>query len=1190
MAREVFNYQSASDYYRDVGEEAQLKAMKDCGLIDDDVDPEDITYFAREPKFDPYARNMHADYGFTYNDPDDDIITFPNGESFNILDVAGDSNFWDEYEKIIEEKEQEEITTNITKERSAEHMDENMKKLMDSSVNMFNQKVSEINGAANAVISGGLDRNSTSGRRTIIANIENEIKASNPALAYNTIDKLAANGKPRQAGIDMVKMRAERIFNEGFNSLAEYEKAKGIGTGSLLEIADPGRAIPVGQNSAIVPGVNGGGMQIIPNAQVVDGNITAATPTINPNPVTPVAAVQTASNIQEVQTPKPLTIGGTQPIQPQVATQTQQKGKLPAGVPPIAKTLMGQVNTAELQKQADEYLAKQKAAQVQTTTAADQISQATIQMTQPPVQPVIMEQQPPIASTPVVEQPTYTETSDIKNSVWDRESIKDIDSQIDLLKKNGYIAEAQNKKSFRGVAMSKLVEARKELDTPRLATARMSYRKLERDLAICVLDSGIPEDKIDTLMELFNAIGVGESFALAVEQVAMERSETNMPMRGRLEAKHNPYDIFGHVSTLYERTEPVLSQEANRLMEVSKPEQFVFASIKKSQVLDLLDYINKNGVFVYFNNDETRVAYSELANSCLYNNFNTRSFENWKSIIYYMVSILEIKDTLLREYYISTFGDVPENDKNSGGRQIMTQNNNLRPTFGANTVPGMITQPTQATQPATTTVQPTQTQQVPNQPVVAAPTIPQPGTGTQVTPQNPMMTGAAIQQPTQVQQVVSPQIVNPQVQVSTPLAPSNPQPITMQGVSTTQGAQMYGGVQPTVPVGTPSMVQPAQNTVVQPTQMVQPQVAQQYVQPGQVQMMPQAPNNYQATVNYQPQQQMIAAPTQGVYVPQTYNYTQPVVAQPQLANTNILNNNNTLGGNQMMYNGMNMMNQMGAQTQQGMMGYNPMMNQQQMGMGMVQPSIPQAPMMPNMMNQMNMGMNPMMNGASAYPTVYNRQYPVMAPTQSLMMNNQFGVRTPMMNQMNPMAQTNPMMGGMMNQNPMMQNPMMNQMNMMGNMNMMARQNPMMMPQTPMMHTNPMMMNQMGMNMMNNQMPGMNPMMNHTMPTMTNPMMNTAMNMNMGMNPMMNTQMGMMNQNPMMNNQMYANQFLNGLTRPNPMMNGNMMGYNAMNQPMGMPNPMMNQMGMMNTQMNPMMGGYPNNQMMYNGYGMNGMGF
>ena len=1175
MAREVFNYQSASDYYRDAGEEAQLKAMKDCGLIDDETDPDDIIYYARTPKFDPYERNQHSDYGFTYDDPDDDCITFPNGETFNILDVAGDESFWDEYENIIQERNIEKISENIENTERSNNMDEGMKKLMETSANMFSQKTAELSSTNPATVQS-VDRSSVSGRRTIIANIEAEIKAKNPALAYNTIDKANANGKPRVAGIDLVKLQAENIFNEGYDSLLEYEKAKG-GPGSLINIADNGRAIPVGQNAAIVPGVSGTGTAIIPNAQVVNGNITAAKPTPGD------------FKSPEIQ-------AQTLPNQKQTAIPGVNAG-LGVGVPVNVKNLMLSTGTVSNVNTNSTPAWVEKS----TTTAAANISaEATNQTVQQPIPPQPTITQPPIQEqvTPVQQPGSVNVTTEnipfMKQEVkdqWDRQSIKDIDNQIDLLQKNGYIAEVQNKKVFKGIDVNKLVEARKELDTPRLATARMSYRKLERDLAICVLDSGIPEDKIDILMELFNAIGVGESFALAVEQIAYERSNSNLPMRGRLEAKYNPLDIYGQVTKHSEKTEPILTQEANRIMDVYKNDEFAFASIKKSQVLDVLEFINKNGLFVNFTVDEAKVAYSELASSCLYNKFDKRSYENWKTIIYYVVGILGCQDTLLREYYVSTFGDTPENDTKLGG--INMNNNTLRPAFGMGSiasVPGMITQPTiQTTQPNGTTVQTTQVapgqagtvqqpiQQVPSQQV-------QPGAGMVQAPTNPMMgTTGVVQQTT------------PQ-----PIAPIQPTagPVNMPAMGMVQQAQTYGGAQPTMPTqaqgiisnptmnttaGTVAMSNMAGTNQMQSTYQTQQQVMQQPAQ----------------------NQQMVMAPTQPITQAQ---YTQPVVAQPNIQYTQQMQMQPAAQvGNQMMNQqintngGMNM-NMMG---QQNMMnGYNQM---QGYGMNMGQ--------MPNMMgNQMMNGMN-MMGQQYTNPMIGRSPMPV-APTQI----------NPMMNQQNMMNSYNPMMSqqNMYNQSV---NPMMSQQygNQMMNSSMMPMPNQFN-ARTPMANTtpmNPMMQNQMGYNgmYMNQTNPMMNPMMNRQNPMgmTTNPMMgNQMMNgyngmnmygqgnpmanqMNMYQNQMMNrTTMPIAAINPMMNQQNMMNSYnpmmMNQTQHMNPMMNSSMMNQtplynNGMNMMNSMyQNSMMNQANM-NMYQNPMMNGY--NQMQgygYNGYGMNGMGF
>ena len=1220
MAREVFNYQSASDYYRDAGEEAQLKAMKDCGLIDDDTDPEDIIYYSRTPKFDPYERNQHSDYGFTYDDPDDGRITFPNGETFDILDVAGDDSFWDQYEQIIQERNIERISENIENTERSIDMDDNMKKLMQASANMFNQKSAELS-ASSPNIGPAVDRSSVSGRRTIIANIEAEIKAKNPALAYNTIDKAKANGKPRPAGVDIVRVQAENIFNEGFNSLAEYEMAKG-GPGSVISIADNGRAIPVGQNSAIVPGVGGTGTAIIPNAQVVDGNITAAR-----------KPVDLSSDIQPTQS---TITPGLKPLTPGI------NAGLGTGVPANIKERLApslDINTYKQNIKNQQVNTNSTPAWVteSNNNAAANISAeaANIQNTPPVMQPQIPIQQMPTQEQPAVQQPGKVEITEENipfidpniREQWDRESIKDVDSQIDLLKKNGYITEVQNKKVFKGIDVNKLVEARKELDTPRLATARMSYRKLERDLAICVLDSGIPEDKIDILMELFNAIGVGESFALAVEQVAYERSNSNIPMRGRLEAKYNPLDIYGQVTKHSERTEPVLTQEANRIMDVYKNDAFAFASIKKSQVLDVLEFINKNGLFVNFTVDEARSAYSELASSCLYDRFDKRSYENWKTIIYYVVGILGCQDTLLREYYISTFGDTPENDTKLGGNNM--NNNTLRPSFGMGTIasiPGMINQPTQVTaQPNGTTVQntpvaPGQAGTI-QQPVQNVATQVQPGAGMVQAPTNPMM-GSTVAQPTQVQPqpVVMPTqtVVTPQVN-TTPVAPAPVQPtgpINMPAMAIAQTqAQPYGGAQPTVPAQTPTMVGQ------QPTMVNQ--------NAGAIQMQP----NVAQPTQVQPQP-MVIAPTQPVVQSQ---YTQPVVAQPTAqyvqpapSNQNQMMNQNINGGmNMNMMNGYNQYNQFGY-NQYGMP-----INQQVMPMAPTQPTAmnpmmgnaytqqnqivkPMAPTVPTMPGQMPMTQqNPMMNGYNQFnqfgynlygmpqttpmptvPAVMNPTpmattpvVPAMNPTvpaQMPVMPNQFNARTPMANttpmatqQMmyqNPMARTNPMMGtAMSNPMGMPTNPMMNGMNMMGQ-QYTNPMNPMMTQQYGMAQQNPMMngynqYNQFGYNQygmpINQQVMPMAP----TQPTAMNPMMSKPAVPGQMVNNFGYNQYGMPinQQNPMMGAaytqpQMYNGgmNMMNSMYQPNP---NNMMGQNTFGY---------NQYGMP---------GYG-----YNGYGMNGMGF
>lgn len=1130
-----YDYKSAADYYRDAGEEAQLKAMKDCGLIDDDDDGEDVLYYSNANKFDPYEKTLHIDYGFTYDDPDDERIRFPDGEEFDILDVVDDQSFWDKYDKIFEEREQEKTIEAINERRkNMPTLDEQQKALMESAKALLNSKMAELSGGNPAV-------NNASGKRTIIANIVNEIKAENPALAYNTIDKMAQPGKRRIPAIDLVKRRAEEIYNAGFTSLADYQKANGINmTGTSVDIATPNAPI----NTAVGT--------IIPGGQ---GGMKVVTPNMKPN---------TTENV----TPKPVSVNVN-------TTQPAQTQGLGTGLNPALRNKM--VGSIDLKTFASTLAAQNKAPAVEqpvqtpvtptatpapnvVTNASVNINTATShtvpEVTQPITQPILNQDAAAIEAKENIDLDNHIES--IKN-IFNREAIKTPENHMEMLQKHGYVKEEQNKKVFKEISVGNIINNRKELDTPRLAAARMSYRKLEKDLAICVLDSGIPADKIDILMELFNAIGVGESFALAVEQVANERSNSNQPLIGELKSLYNPHDLSYRVHNLTEVTEPVLSTEANRIMSVGSPETFAFASVKKSQVLDLLDFINKNGIFTSFTDDEARTAYSDLATSCLYNKFDVRSYENWKSIIYYIVSVLGIKDTLIREYYISAFGDVPENDKNNLGG--IMNNQTFRPVFnGASTAtPGMITTPT--TQPN----QQTTTQDINLATTLAGLQSMQPAPSTVTTQANPM-TGAQVVQPVQNVGVMPGQqiagatpIMQPntmaQTQVAQPnmmqqagttqVTPNTPRPISTMPMNIQTGT-LYGGQTPTVPAGVGSLmnnVQTQPNMYAQPNNMVQPQNTQ-YVQPNTV------------------QQPMIASPNGYV---QPNQYTQPIITAPAVgANTmmNINANNNMMGGmNQMngmmMNNGMNMMNT-------------------QMNMGMNNMARPMAPTMPITpvngmgMNQM-VGMNPMMN-----------------------MNPMMGYNPMMQNQMNMMNPMNPMMNRqMVPQMNMVQNPMM--MNMNNGMNMMGY-NPMM--RTPMMNTqvnpmmsNPMMMQNPMMNMnmnpmMQNQQMMYNPMMPRPLGTTPmNPMMNTAagynqntiynrmnpmmMQPNMGYNPMMNTQV-----NPMMNNGMNMMGQMTGAT--NPMMNPNPMMNNQMNMGMA-PNMMQNQQ-----MMNPMMGyGYG-----YNGY----MGF
>ena len=950
-----------------------------------------------------------------------------------------------------------------------------------------------------------------SGRRTKIAMIEEELRSRTPAL-MSTLDAKLKSKTILPARY--IHDQAIKIFDSGYNSVAEYENIHGIGSATLFQYQDND---PISLTPTLTLNNQQGNYQFIQGGNNMQPNPInhVAKPAA---PAAPVTGMPTGNS----GTFKNNNVQSTTEMMNKIkSAQKQLDVNTPKTLPTIPESLMS--NPTE----------NVVVPKIQETTTQQNIPQPNTSQTQP-----TPTSQPPVIPVETKQDPTPKPISDAEIEAVQQNTMKTMSVHERARKLEEELTEEirhEEEQRRRGIIPENLYNVQpthiynrggdslqeryrnnqiiedglaklNSLDNPRLAAARIAFTDFEEILAYAVISGIFPETKFDSLMKFLNLIGVGDQFAdsvelLTKEQIPPEYQYTTMRMVNLKNNIKNPDNISEHDAEFSRRS---------KIVNDKKP---IFGSITRTHIIDLLDYINRNGIFVHFNNQKEQYSYAELAKYAQDYEYSDRVAHSWRSLITYICEDLGMDDQLLIEAYSLTYGKEPKKKERQQEDLIMMNNKEIINKTMSAVMPanmtGRVTIPTQNNTPP----QMVTTPQVQN-------VTPQVQTQNTVSVQNTQPQVQNIQP--QVQNV-QPQVQNvtPQVQTQNTVPVQNTQPQVQQFVQ----PQVQQFVQPQTQINNQANVNQGGNMYTQPV-MNQYQQAGVVAQPGmQTQTMgyiqPQTQQFTQPVMNqYQtPQVQQFVQPQVQQFVqPQVQQFVQPVMNQPQtyMQNQNMMNNPYAPKPQVQQF-VQPMMNNPYAPRPQVQQFVQPMMNQNMMN----NPYMPNQnmmmnnnPYMPNqMMNQNMMSTNPYMQNQMVNQNPYMMNNPMM--NNPMMNNNPYAPKPQVQQFVQPMM-NNPYMPNqnmMMNNNPYMQNPMMNQ-------NMMMNNNPYMM-------NNPYMPNQ---NMMNS-----NPMMTQNPYMMSNPMM--AQNTMMGQNPYM------MNNNPYM---------------PNQMMNQNMM---MNNNPYMMNNPMMNTYGM-----------------------------